>query len=62
MAENSGGSGGGLYFIVGALVVVVIVIGYVAFGGHVPGGGSGKAPTKVELSVTPPSGGGSGGK
>lgn len=58
MAENSGGGGGGLYFIVGALVVVVIVIGYVAFGGHVPGGASGKAPTKVELNVTPPSSGG----
>lgn len=52
MAENSGG-GGGLYFIVGALVVVVGVIGFVAFGGHVPRSG-GNAPSKVELNVTTP--------
>jgi hypothetical protein len=55
MAENSGGSGGGsgLYFIVGALVVVVGVIGFVAFGGHMPHSG-GSAPSKVELNVTTP--------
>jgi len=53
MAENSGGGGGGLYFIVGALVVVVAVIGFVAFGGHVPHGG-GSAPGKVELNVNTP--------
>ena len=52
MAENSGG-GGGLYFIVGALVVVVAVIGFVAFGGHMPRSG-GNAPGKVELNVTTP--------
>ena len=62
MAENSGSGGGGLYFIVGALVVVVAVIGFVAFGGHMPRGGSGSAPSKVELNVTTPSAGGSGGK
>lgn len=53
MAENSGG-GGGLYFIVGALVVVVAVIGFVAFGGHMPRSGGGNAPGKVELNVTTP--------
>jgi len=58
MAENSGGSGGGLYFIVGALVVIVAVIGFVAFGGHVPRGGSGSAPGKIELNATTPSPGG----
>ena len=57
MADNSGGGGGGLYFIVGALVVVVAVIGFVAFGGHMPRGG-GSAPGKVELNVTTPSPGG----
>ena len=57
MADNSGGTGGGLYFIVGALVVVVAVIGYFAFGGHVPRSGGG-APGKVELNVTTPSSGG----
>jgi len=65
MSENSGGGGsGGLYFIVGALVVVVFVVGFVAFGGHMPGhAGGGSAPSKVELHVTtPPSPGGSGGK
>ena len=55
MAENSGGTGGGagggLYFIVGALVVVVGVIGFVAFGGHMPHSG-GSAPSEVELNVT----------
>jgi hypothetical protein len=54
MAENSGGSGGGLYFIVGALVVVVAVIGFVAFGGHMPRAGGGSAPGKVELNVNTP--------
>jgi hypothetical protein len=56
MAENSGGTGGGaggLYFIVGALVVVVGVIGFVAFGGHMPHSG-GSAPSEVELNVTTP--------
>jgi hypothetical protein len=54
MADNSGGGGGGLYFIVGALVVVVAVIGFVAFGGHMPrSGGGGSAPSKVELNVNP---------
>jgi hypothetical protein len=54
MADNSGGGGGsGLYFIVGALVVVVGVIGFVAFGGHMPHSG-GSAPGKVELNVTTP--------
>jgi hypothetical protein len=60
MAENSGGGGGGggLYFIVGALVVVVAVIGFIAFGGHMPGqhgGGTASAP-KVELNVNPAAG------
>lgn len=54
MADNSGGGGGGLYFIVGALVVVVVVIGFVAFDGHVPRGGGGSAPSKVELNVNTP--------
>jgi len=58
MAENSGGSGGGLYFIAGALVVIVAVIGFAAFGGHMPRGGSGGAPGKVALNVTTPSSGG----
>jgi hypothetical protein len=56
MADNSGGGGSGgsgLYFIVGALVVVVGVIGFVAFGGHMPHGG-GSGPSKVELNVTTP--------
>jgi hypothetical protein len=62
MAENSGGGGGGLYFIVGALVVAVFVVGWVAFGGHMPHrGGGGSAPSKVELNVNPAPGG-SGGK
>lgn len=60
MAEgNQGGGGsGGLYFIVGALVVVVAVIGFVAFGGHLPnghGGNTASAP-KVELNVNPAAG------
>jgi hypothetical protein len=55
MADNTGGGGGGggLYFIVGALVVVVGVIGFVAFGGHMPGGHGGNSG-KVELNVTTP--------
>jgi hypothetical protein len=54
VADNtSGGGGSGLYFIVGALVVVVGVIGFVAFGGHMPHSG-GNAPSKVELNVTTP--------
>ena len=66
MSDNSGsggGAGGGLYFIVGALVVAVVVVGFVAFGGHMPGhAGSSSAPSKVELHVTTPSSAGSGGK
>ena len=57
--SGGGGGSGGLYFIVGALVVAVLVVGFVAFGGHMPGHAGSSAPSKVELHVTtPPSPGG----
>lgn len=48
MAEGSGGVSG-LAFIVGALVVAVGVIGYVMFGGLLPGGDN----TNVTIEASP---------
>ena len=50
MAEGSSGNNGMLYMIVGALVVVVAVVGFIMFGGHMPGQSASKTTSiKVEI-------------
>ena len=45
MSENAGGSNNTLYFIVGGLVVIIAALGYMYFGGHMPG-------TAEKMSIT----------
>jgi hypothetical protein len=54
MSENtSSGSNNILYFIVGGLVVVIAGIGFLYFGGHLPGS-AGKLSVTIEAPKTTP--------
>lgn len=49
MAGNSSASNNTLYFIVGGMVVVLAGIGFLYFGGHIPG-----SATKTSITIEVP--------
>ncbi len=53
MAENTSASNNTLYFIVGGLVVIMAGIGFLYFGGHMPGSASKMSITIEAPKLTP---------